>query len=263
MGQGSQGWGDLSQAGRSHPRVFPSLPSAGGFEQSLTSTKTSDQAVAGALLLSAFPLLEGKQPLPQELVQGLCRDIPSQAWHARAPGVGVGQLEPGVTPGHCSTSVTGGSENRLRKETLSVCRWDWDGFGMSRERGCVFLAGLNESALFSCDAHNSKGLTASSPGQVNIKGKPPLPVQPQVSTHPSTHPSKDEGDPAFNPMAEIQRDLVVTWSSRFGHPSTGMGKVAPKSKFESTTVSFKEDSEGLHHSFPSFTTRVVLHRNFP
>lgn len=80
----------------------PSLLSAGGFEQPLTSTRSSDQAKAGALLLSAFPLLEGKQPLPQGLVQGLCRDIPSlqvwQAQHTCAPG--MGQLEPGVTPGH-------------------------------------------------------------------------------------------------------------------------------------------------------------------
>ncbi|XP_010149551.1 PREDICTED: tyrosine-protein kinase Mer-like, partial [Eurypyga helias] len=31
------------------------------------------------------------------------------------------------------------------------------------------VPGLNETALFSCEAHNSKGLTASSPGQVNVK----------------------------------------------------------------------------------------------
>uniref|UniRef100_A0A8C3TLC2 receptor protein-tyrosine kinase n=1 Tax=Catharus ustulatus TaxID=91951 RepID=A0A8C3TLC2_CATUS len=42
------------------------------------------------------------------------------------------------------------------------------------------VPGLNESALFSCDAHNSKGLTASSPGQVNIKGIPSAPVSVQV-----------------------------------------------------------------------------------
>ncbi|NWI47874.1 MERTK kinase, partial [Picathartes gymnocephalus] len=41
-------------------------------------------------------------------------------------------------------------------------------------------AGLSESALFSCEAHNSKGLTASSPGQVNIKGIPSAPVSVQV-----------------------------------------------------------------------------------
>ncbi|NXU35900.1 MERTK kinase, partial [Drymodes brunneopygia] len=41
-------------------------------------------------------------------------------------------------------------------------------------------AGLNEPALFSCEAHNSKGLTASSPGQVNIKGIPSAPVSLRV-----------------------------------------------------------------------------------
>uniref|UniRef100_A0A8D2MK05 Tyrosine-protein kinase Mer n=1 Tax=Zonotrichia albicollis TaxID=44394 RepID=A0A8D2MK05_ZONAL len=42
------------------------------------------------------------------------------------------------------------------------------------------VPGLNKSALFSCEAHNSKGLTASSPGQVNIKGIPSAPVSVQV-----------------------------------------------------------------------------------
>ncbi|KAM6081855.1 tyrosine-protein kinase Mer isoform 2-T2 [Chlamydotis macqueenii] len=34
------------------------------------------------------------------------------------------------------------------------------------------VPGLNETALFSCEAHNRKGLTASSPGRVNVKGIP-------------------------------------------------------------------------------------------
>uniref|UniRef100_A0A803VA73 Tyrosine-protein kinase Mer n=1 Tax=Ficedula albicollis TaxID=59894 RepID=A0A803VA73_FICAL len=42
------------------------------------------------------------------------------------------------------------------------------------------VPGLNKPALFSCEAHNSKGLTASSPGQVNIKGIPSAPVSVQV-----------------------------------------------------------------------------------
>ncbi|NWX54940.1 MERTK kinase, partial [Promerops cafer] len=42
------------------------------------------------------------------------------------------------------------------------------------------VPGLNKPALFSCEAHNSKGLTASSPGQVNIKGIPSPPVSVQV-----------------------------------------------------------------------------------
>ncbi|XP_037261649.1 tyrosine-protein kinase Mer isoform X3 [Falco biarmicus] len=37
------------------------------------------------------------------------------------------------------------------------------------------VPGLNETALFSCEAHNSKGLTASNPGQVNVKGIPSAP----------------------------------------------------------------------------------------
>lgn len=58
------------------------------------------------------------------------------------------------------------------------CFWD------IQEEGCVFLAGLNKPALFSCEAHNSKGLTASSPGLVNIKGQLPYPVKPPVSKSP-------------------------------------------------------------------------------
>ncbi|XP_031360158.1 tyrosine-protein kinase Mer isoform X3 [Lonchura striata] len=42
------------------------------------------------------------------------------------------------------------------------------------------VPGLNKPALFSCEAHNSKGLTASSPGQVNIKGIPFAPISVQV-----------------------------------------------------------------------------------
>nr|XP_030124533.3 tyrosine-protein kinase Mer isoform X1 [Taeniopygia guttata] len=42
------------------------------------------------------------------------------------------------------------------------------------------VPGLNNPALFSCEAHNSKGLTASSPGQVNIKGIPFAPINVQV-----------------------------------------------------------------------------------
>ncbi|KFP72518.1 Tyrosine-protein kinase Mer, partial [Acanthisitta chloris] len=42
------------------------------------------------------------------------------------------------------------------------------------------VPGLNETALFSCEAHNSKGLTASNPGQVNIKGIPSAPVNVHV-----------------------------------------------------------------------------------
>ncbi|XP_064503504.1 tyrosine-protein kinase Mer isoform X1 [Pseudopipra pipra] len=42
------------------------------------------------------------------------------------------------------------------------------------------VPGINETTLFSCEAHNSKGLTASSPGQVNVKGIPSAPVSVRV-----------------------------------------------------------------------------------
>ncbi|NXC46832.1 MERTK kinase, partial [Penelope pileata] len=42
------------------------------------------------------------------------------------------------------------------------------------------VPGLNETALFSCEAHNSKGLTASSPGLVNVKGIPSAPTSVHV-----------------------------------------------------------------------------------
>ncbi|XP_064915504.1 tyrosine-protein kinase Mer isoform X6 [Columba livia] len=38
------------------------------------------------------------------------------------------------------------------------------------------VPGVNETALFSCEAHNRKGLTASNPGQVNVKGIPSAPT---------------------------------------------------------------------------------------
>ncbi|XP_035421282.1 tyrosine-protein kinase Mer isoform X1 [Cygnus atratus] len=44
----------------------------------------------------------------------------------------------------------------------------------------LMVPGLNETALFSCDAHNSKGLTASNPGQVNVKGMPFAPTSVHV-----------------------------------------------------------------------------------
>uniref|UniRef100_A0A8C3JQT6 Tyrosine-protein kinase Mer n=1 Tax=Calidris pygmaea TaxID=425635 RepID=A0A8C3JQT6_9CHAR len=42
------------------------------------------------------------------------------------------------------------------------------------------VPGVSEPALFSCEAHNSKGLTASSPGQVNVKGIPSAPASVRV-----------------------------------------------------------------------------------
>ncbi|NWU99762.1 MERTK kinase, partial [Upupa epops] len=42
------------------------------------------------------------------------------------------------------------------------------------------VPGLKETTLFSCEAHNSKGLTASSQGQVNVKGIPSAPTSMRV-----------------------------------------------------------------------------------
>ncbi|NXU81000.1 MERTK kinase, partial [Oreotrochilus melanogaster] len=42
------------------------------------------------------------------------------------------------------------------------------------------LAGLSEATLFSCEAHNRKGLTASNPGLVNVKGMPAAPASVHV-----------------------------------------------------------------------------------
>ncbi|XP_033917151.1 tyrosine-protein kinase Mer isoform X2 [Melopsittacus undulatus] len=41
----------------------------------------------------------------------------------------------------------------------------------------LVVPGLTEATLFSCEAHNRKGLTASSPGLVNVKGIPSAPVR--------------------------------------------------------------------------------------
>ncbi|KAM7172144.1 tyrosine-protein kinase Mer isoform 2-T2 [Macrochelys suwanniensis] len=42
------------------------------------------------------------------------------------------------------------------------------------------LPGLNETAIFSCEAHNRKGLTASNEAQINIKGSPAAPAEVRV-----------------------------------------------------------------------------------
>ncbi|PKU28038.1 tyrosine-protein kinase mer [Limosa lapponica baueri] len=51
-----------------------------------------------------------------------------------------------------------------------VCKLNISGMEVVSDPILVQLEGLSETALFSCEAHNSKGLTASSPGQVNVKG---------------------------------------------------------------------------------------------
>ncbi|NXI56507.1 MERTK kinase, partial [Chloroceryle aenea] len=42
------------------------------------------------------------------------------------------------------------------------------------------VPGLDETTLFSCEAHNSKGLTASNPAQINVKGAPSAPTSVHV-----------------------------------------------------------------------------------
>ncbi|XP_071594906.1 tyrosine-protein kinase Mer isoform X1 [Heliangelus exortis] len=42
------------------------------------------------------------------------------------------------------------------------------------------VPGLSEATLFSCEAHNRKGLTASNPGLVNVKGMPAAPASVHV-----------------------------------------------------------------------------------
>ncbi|XP_067388913.1 tyrosine-protein kinase Mer isoform X2 [Emydura macquarii macquarii] len=42
------------------------------------------------------------------------------------------------------------------------------------------LPGLNETAIFSCEAHNRKGLTASNEVQINIKGTPSVPSEVRI-----------------------------------------------------------------------------------
>ncbi|KAM9017312.1 tyrosine-protein kinase Mer isoform 2-T3 [Ara ararauna] len=44
----------------------------------------------------------------------------------------------------------------------------------------LMVPGLTEATLFSCEAHNRKGLTASSPGLVNVKGIPSAPLRVDV-----------------------------------------------------------------------------------
>ncbi|XP_057289096.1 tyrosine-protein kinase Mer isoform X1 [Pezoporus wallicus] len=44
----------------------------------------------------------------------------------------------------------------------------------------LVVPGLTEATLFSCEAHNRKGLTASSPGLVNVKGIPSAPLRVDV-----------------------------------------------------------------------------------
>ncbi|NXF78831.1 MERTK kinase, partial [Sclerurus mexicanus] len=59
------------------------------------------------------------------------------------------------------------------------------------------VPGVTESTLFSCEAHNSKGLTASSPGQVNVKGIPSAPVSVHVLNR-TAHSLRISWEPGFD-----------------------------------------------------------------
>ncbi|NWI09117.1 MERTK kinase, partial [Crypturellus soui] len=62
--------------------------------------------------------------------------------------------------------------------------WFWNNIQVNAKPhispSVLTVPGLNETALFSCEAHNSKGLTASNPGQVNVKGIPSAPTSVHV-----------------------------------------------------------------------------------
>ncbi|XP_064271555.1 tyrosine-protein kinase Mer isoform X3 [Passer domesticus] len=69
------------------------------------------------------------------------------------------------------------------------------------------VPGLNKPALFSCEAHNSKGLTASSPGQVNIKGIPSAPVSVQVLNR-TAHGIRISWVPGFDAFSALNNCSV-------------------------------------------------------
>ncbi|NXM57236.1 MERTK kinase, partial [Illadopsis cleaveri] len=64
------------------------------------------------------------------------------------------------------------------------------------------VPGLDKPALFSCEAHNSKGLTASSPGLVNIKGIPSAPISVQVLNR-TAHGIRISWVPGFNAFSAL------------------------------------------------------------
>ncbi|KAM6279798.1 tyrosine-protein kinase Mer isoform 2-T2 [Porphyrio hochstetteri] len=64
------------------------------------------------------------------------------------------------------------------------------------------VPGLNETALFSCEAHNSKGLTASNPGQVNVKGIPSAPASVRVLNR-TSHGIAISWVPGFDAFAAL------------------------------------------------------------
>ncbi|NXS47233.1 MERTK kinase, partial [Balaeniceps rex] len=89
------------------------------------------------------------------------------------------------------------------------------------------VPGLNETALFSCEAHNSKGLTASNPGQVNVKGIPSAPTSVHV-------------------LNRTAHGIVISWVPGFDAFSA----------FNSCSIQVKEAVPRSNVSFLLFNTSV-------
>ncbi|KFP86006.1 Tyrosine-protein kinase Mer, partial [Apaloderma vittatum] len=64
------------------------------------------------------------------------------------------------------------------------------------------VPGLNESALFSCEAHNRKGLTVSSQGLVNVKGIPSAPTSVHVLNR-TAHSILISWEPGFDAFSAL------------------------------------------------------------
>ncbi|XP_060610455.2 tyrosine-protein kinase Mer isoform X1 [Anolis sagrei] len=66
-------------------------------------------------------------------------------------------------------------------------RWHWNSSLIATKEispSVLTVPGLNETAIFHCEAHNEKGVTTSTEARINIKGMPSPPVK--VSVHNST-----------------------------------------------------------------------------
>ncbi|NXJ84284.1 MERTK kinase, partial [Trogon melanurus] len=64
------------------------------------------------------------------------------------------------------------------------------------------VPGLNESALFSCEAHNRKGLTVSSQGLINVKGIPSAPTDVHVLNR-TAHSILISWEPGFDAFSAL------------------------------------------------------------
>ncbi|XP_074844521.1 tyrosine-protein kinase Mer [Carettochelys insculpta] len=78
--------------------------------------------------------------------------------------------------------------------------WFWNSSRLNTQPylspSVLTLPGLNETAVFSCEAHNRKGLTASNEVQINIKGAPAAPADVRIQNR-------------------AAHSLVVTWVPGF------------------------------------------------